>query len=647
MAYAFRVYLRAELPVRGRRLLAAARGSALVLILALLFDPPIPQPGAPGSTSGARWVLLDASRSMSAAGGRPWREAVRVADSMAAQGWRVVPFGGAREGLRPDTVPPAPTGPRTRLAPSLERAAESGVARVTVLSDMRFEDRGEVEATLATLAATPLRVTFRDVGGDVVNAGIASFRVPAVGRKGDTATAELELFARSGGADSLALEILEEGRPVLTRTVPAPAPGRVERTTVRLPPAREVGWVRYQAAVRIPGDAFPSDDNAVAYASVGAPPGGLVVVSLHPDWESRALLSVLEETTGLKAAGYLRVGADRFTPMGRAVRRGVPVDSAAVRRAAGAADVLVVQGLERATDAWGRSLPERAARVLLWPLDASAANALGVHAGPVRDGEWYASGNVPSSPLAADLSGAELRDLPPLTAVLPVSDAPAGSVPLRVQRQGSGPLRPALLLHREGGRREAVVLASGFWRWAARDGDGRDVYRRLWSGVAGWLLTRDARGASGEARPDRRVYGPGQDVRWRIPGGRADSARLSVVAAGDTVLDTVLAAETAGTAGTAGTAVSVGALPPGSYAYHVRGPGHAVAQGRFDVEERSLEMLPARAVPAASDSGRPNGVGASGPVGGTRPLRTSPWPYLLILGLLCAEWVGRRRAGLR
>ena len=29
------------------------------------------------------------------------------------------------------------------------------------------------------------------------------------------------------------------------------------------------------------------------------------------------------------------------------------------------------------------------------------------------------------------------------------------------------------------------------------------------------------------------------------------------------------------------------------------------------------------------------------------PLRTEPWPYLLVIGLLCGEWIGRRRSGLR
>lgn len=691
VGYAFWVYLRAELPVPGARLLAAARGGALVLILALLFDPAIPSSRSSGPSSRRGWVLLDASRSMSAAGGGAWREAVRISDSLAADGWRVVPFGddGAPRRTSPG-LPEAPSGTRTRLAPALERAAESGVHRVTVVSDMRFQDRVEAGATLA---GTPLDVTFRDVGSDVPNAGIASFVVRDVGRKGDSATAEVEVFGR-GANDTLDLEVREENRLVLSRGVAAPAPGGVGRFTFRLPPAREEGWVRYRASVRPAGapgassdgtDAFSSDDHAVAYAHVGADRGGLVVVSLRPDWDARALSSVLEETTGLEAVGYLRVGPDRFALMGTAVQRRAPVDSAAVRRAAASARVLVVQGLDRATDAWGRSLAARARRVLVWPLDATAAGSLEVPATPALGGEWYASPEVPSSPLAADLSGADLRDLPPLTAVLPVADPAAGSVPLRLQLRGSGPFRPALLLRRPQGRREVVVLASGFWRWAARDGTARTAYRRLWSGVAGWLLAPDRESTSGQAGPERRVYGPGESVRWRIPGAGIDSARVFVLStasaasaasaasggsggsggsgraapAADTLLDTLLAA---------GPAVPSGSLPPGSYRYSIRmtrGSEEASAgpaRGRFDVEDRTLEMLPPRAIPSgrvaedvaaartAGDSGGVTATGALGPndaVGKGRPLRTSPWPYLLILGLICAEWVGRRRVGLR
>ena len=52
-AYSFWIYLRAELPVRSGRLLAALRTATLLLLLALLFDPRLPWGGAGGSAAGS------------------------------------------------------------------------------------------------------------------------------------------------------------------------------------------------------------------------------------------------------------------------------------------------------------------------------------------------------------------------------------------------------------------------------------------------------------------------------------------------------------------------------------------------------------------------------------------------------------------
>ena len=66
VAYARWVYRRVDLPVPGTRRLWPLRAAALVLVLLLLFDPVVPW-GGMGSSS--RWVLLDASLSMTAGGG--------------------------------------------------------------------------------------------------------------------------------------------------------------------------------------------------------------------------------------------------------------------------------------------------------------------------------------------------------------------------------------------------------------------------------------------------------------------------------------------------------------------------------------------------------------------------------------------------
>ncbi|HSG07867.1 MAG TPA: hypothetical protein VLA36_05905 [Longimicrobiales bacterium] len=627
VGYAFWVYTRAELPVPSGRRLAALRAATLVLLLALIFDPRLPWGDAAGS--GVRWALVDVSRSMAAGGGGAWARARTRAQELDAEGWSVVMFG---DGVSPgEADDEQPTATHSALAPAFLRAAEAGVEETRVISDLRFDD--PVEAA-SVLASTGLRATFEGVGDTAVNAGVSTFSVSDQGRRGDPVSAVVELFAE-GVADSLLLEVREEDRLVLSQVFPPPTPGRRGRWELELPAPLAEGRQRYTASVRIPGDGFADDDEAVAYMMAGHEEGALVVVSLLPDWEARALLPVLGEATGLPALGYLRVGANRFAPMGRAVERRPPVDSGTVRRAAADAALLVVHGVDGRTDAWGRSLVGRRGRTLAWPLDGAGADVAGVRAGVAQDGEWYAAAEVPASPLAGDLAGARLQDLPPLTSLLPLSSREALGTPLMVQLRGVGPGQPALVLQERGRDRKVVVLATGFWRWAARDGEGRDAYRRLWSGVAGWLLASDPRSAAPDVRPERWVTPRGEPVRWWIPGNGRDTVRLQILEDTSVVVDTLVVS-----AGSVETPV----LPPGLYGFRAESSSASVGEGRFDVTARSDELFPLPAAPEV-----PAGAGVSQPAGPgeSRPLRTLAWPYLLILALLFLEWVGRRRVGLR
>ena len=92
-----------------------------------------------------------------------------------------------------------------------------------------------------------------------------------------------------------------------------------------------------------------------------------------------------------------------------------------------------------------------------------------------------------------------------------------------------------------------------------------------------------------------------------------------------------------------GTTRSLGAMPPGLYSYRAStGTGEVLATGRFDVSANSSEMIP---TPARPEAMGPRAAAPARARGG-RPLRTYPWPYLLLITLLCAEWVARRRTGL-
>lgn len=602
-------------------------------MLALLLDPSVPWAGTAGLTS--RWVLLDASESMAAGGedAAAWAEAVRRAEALRADGWRVVTFGAVVDQTS-DAVDLAPTGPMTRLGPALDVAAESGAREVRVLTDMRIED---VVAVRAALQGSGLGVTFENVADQIDNAGIFSLDVGDRAAPAAAGIAVLEVYGGAPG-DSLSVQLLEEGMPVGSARVAAPGQGLRSTVEVDLPPSANTGAVRFEAVLSGVDDDFAADDRAVAYGLVGAPEeAGVVLISFRPDWEPRYLLPVLERTTGLAGSGFLRAGPDRYVSMGPALERADPVDSATVRRAAEGASLLVLHGLSDDTDAWVGGLVGRAPRSIAFVFDAAGASLLGIDASAPRAGEWYLGEEIPPSPLSGELAGLAGADLPPLTGVMVAQGASGLVAPLTVSLRRTGPAEAPLHLRSDGGRRSAVVLAQGLWRWAARP-DDRDAYEAVWSGVAGWLL-RDASLAGAEVRPAERVVPAGEPVPWQVPEGRAGA---TVGIRPDSAANPGGANELTLTG--SGT-VFTEPLSPGPYRYTVRDPaGDSVAGGRFDVSDRSTDMFPAPADPARLIF---ESAAAAADDGGTRPLRTLPWPYLLIIGLLCAEWIGRRRSGLR
>jgi hypothetical protein len=386
--------------------------------------------------------------------------------------------------------------------------------------------------------------------------------------------------------------------------------------------------------VTLPGDAFSSDDQAVAYATVGTEERALVVLSLRPDWEPRYLLPVLEEVTGLSGLGYLRAGPDRYVPMGRALDRGGPVDSATVRSAAEDAALLVLHGLDARSEPWVRALVGRPGPEALLIDDPSAAEMLGLATGDPREGEWYVSSDIPTSPIAGSLAGMDFQGLPPVTSVLLPTDPARVRGSLFMQLRGAGPLEAMVHLEEDQGGRTAVLLATGLWRWAARDG-GREAYRHVWSGIAGWLLGGESV-LGAQPRPLRWVVERGESVSWTAPVDGVE--RRLVVTRGDSLVTETTVQDRS--------AFETGVLPPGQYDYRVEGPaGDTLATGRFDVADATGEMAPPPLVADGTELAEGSAPGADRDAGA--PLRTEPWPYLLVILLLCGEWIGRRRSGLR
>jgi hypothetical protein len=329
--------------------------------------------------------------------------------------------------------------------------------------------------------------------------------------------------------------------------------------------------------------------------------------------------------------------------MAEGVEAGARVPEAAVRKVMEAADLLVLHGLDAYSPGWVAEPARRARRLLVLPAGEAAGLGVPVELGRAVPGDWYATSEVPASPVASLLAGIDMLDAPPLTA-LHYGQIPEGAwVPLNASRGRRGAPTPLAVAGEGAGRRWAVALGTGYWRWAFRGGAAREAYARLWGALSGWILQEHGALASAAVRPASRVVPRGGPLRWVAPGLAPDSLRIRMTAAsGAAVRDTVVAAQ----ADTASTP----ALPPGHYAYEVtayaEGAEVATSEGNLTVESYSpeftrpvvtLQMLEASAVPV--------GPGSRGTPG--RPLHSSAWPYVLIVLLIAAEWVLRRRWGLR
>ncbi len=633
--FAFWVYRRRELPVAGRWLLAAARGLAIFTVSLLIWNPRLP--ASPARDDESSLVLLDGSLSMAAGppgGETVWSSAVREAGRVAGREGRILVFGDAVSASPADRLEThAPAAVSSRLLPALRAAAESGARTATVLSDGRLSD-----ADMGGLPTVPgLEARLRVVDAEVANAGIADFVVPERVERGASFAAELTVFGEAApGAASARVEVREEGRRVASAPVEIPASGGVARVEVDLRAPAAEGPVRYTAAVALDGDGFAADDERVRYVRVAPPQAGLVLLSLRPDWEPRHLLPVLEDVTGLPARGFLRVVGPRYLPLGRGSEVVEEVSEDELRAMLAAADVAVLHGVDASAPGWVRDAARVASRLLVFPADRAGASLGGMAVAGEVAGEWYVAADLPASPLAGEFAGLDLRALPPLTALRPAA-APSGSVAVRARLGGRGAGEPVLVLSAGEGRRVAVGLARGFWRWAAREGTPRRAYRSLWAGVASWLFADERVSSTAPPGPAEPVVARGRPVRWEARGMAGRNLGVVLSRDGETVFDSTVAVDST-------EAFATAPLEPGVYDFAVSPEGDGEeARGRFDVERYSGDLrLPRVAAAVGGDAAAADARAADG-----RPLRTHPAPFLLVLAVLCGEWIGRRRQGLR
>ncbi len=316
------------------------------------------------------------------------------------------------------------------------------------------------------------------------------------------------------------------------------------------------------------------------------------------------------------------------------------VAPATVRRRARDAPLIVIHGFSAEAPEWAREMVRDARRLLVFPGGSRPFTLPGwdIRVGPPASGEWYATGGLGGSALAVELGGLSLEALPPLMRIRSL-EVEADWVPLVARRMRRGEARPIVMVGGAGNRRWAVAAGEGYWRWAFRPGSGRQLYRRLWTGVTSWLVAEGGGAASG-LEPNRRVVPWGDPLSWAVR-SEADSLRVVLVdEPGDSIW-----------VGTAGSGDSVAVrLPTGRYRFLAEAYREdrvaAAAEGAVEVEAFADELLPRPGLSELEEVGEARGRPGAGREAG-RGLATLGWPYILLIAVFCAEWAVRRFIGLR
>ncbi len=567
---------------------AVARAVAWAALGLLLLDLTC---ASQGPASQRPLVLLDASLSMTAAGGR-WQEAL---DSARARG-EVRLFG--------DAAPIQDTLPRfgrSDLEPAL-RAAAASDRPVLIITDGEVTDRGDIAPDL--LARAGVLLLPRTPAPDLAVVRVSG---PARATAGDTVRFDVELRAFGGGPDT-ARVTATLGDRVLGRQSVRVGPGGNAVVTLVVPTAGLSGDLPLRLGLSGHSDAEPGDDARLHLLRVSPTPG-IVLLASPPDWDSRFLFQVLRDVADLPLRAYFRLEGGGW----RAMTTLAPVPAEEVQQAARRADVLVVKGRApealRATSARGR---------WLWPSGEGGET--------VVPGDWYAAAGG-SSPVASAFVGLPVDSFPPLVSVVPIEPLPEDWVGVTAQLTRRGTDRPVLVGTLRQGRREVLTAADGFWRWSFRGGAGEQAYRAMVAGTLSWLLG-GADSAVGRARLPRPVVSNGRPAVFEWSGSGPVASTAIALAAGDSTRTDTLEFDGSGRAELW--------LPPGIYPYQLEGGG----RGTLAVDTWSEEWVPRASQLVAQPLSAP-------PTPALSSARRWLWLFGVALLGLTVEWLYRRRLGLR
>jgi hypothetical protein len=572
----------------GQRRLQALRGVAVTVVVALLLNAPV---GC--STRIAPYTALDASASWAVSGDTgTWRRARAAADSAASDSTLLV-----GDSVRAGAPPDSPSDAATRVGPLVERALGAGRA-VVLITDGRVDDAERLEEL-----PSGSHVIVID-GGSRRDVSVSSITLPPAAVTGDSLDAVAVLAAGAGGAPAGRVDLTLDGAAIIAQPFDSLAPFAEREVRWRLSAGSVAGHRVVRVVVRAPGDALARNDTLTAALDVAAG-ASAVFVSTAPDFDARYALDVLRGTLAVPTRGYFRVAPGQWRVDGSLAA----VSEDEVKRSLEGAPIVALHG---DTAVFG-------------PPRSYIRGALALLAPPAARGDEYYPTVAPPSPLMATFATLPWDSLPPIE----VGEAPRDAEwTALVSRRGRRLDERKVIVGSAAPARTVVIPAAGLWRWRFRGGRTADTYVSLWGSVFDWLAGEsvDLRGP----RPAVAWLRVGEPVRWRRGGLKDSAATVVLRRRGGSGADSIRL-RFAG----ASTLAETPPLAAGLYDTRIG----AVA-GLLAVNE-SAEWVPRRA------SVRAGAIGSGAPAGRAPRARTAWWLHAIALSALCAEWILRRRIGLR
>ncbi len=602
--------------------------------------------------------------------------------------YRFAAFAGELE--RVDALPERPPGQRTDLTAAftgvMRDLAGAKAAGIVLLTDGRHNGFGDPVAAAERLGVPvfPVALGSKEAEVSLADSSVQDVNCPERVFLKNVATVRVRVAYAGPETDKLIAVTLSEGERRITATrIRMPVPGKTADVALEYVPETE-GLKRLVVDVT-PADGDPNERNNRRELFVRASKAALRVILVEGEvrWEYKFLRRAVGTAANIKLTSVHAFLADEGRramllprtdeewadvsliilgdiPAGRFS----PAQLERVKRfVAGGGALLMLGGFNTLGPGGYRATP--LAGIL--PVDVAAADEQTLDAvRVVPTDEGLAHTILAFGP--ADQTKRIWESLPPLSGYTRVSGVkPLARVLVETPAQD-----PILVVQEYGRGRTAVFAADTTWRWIFNEGKFARYHKAFWRQLVQWLTRSGYGGVGGGVwcETDRLRYLTGDTplVTVRAGGRQVADADISVRIEGPGLVQDL-------DVGTGPGQYEVGMLEPvsksGEYDVTVtaKPPGakELVARTKFVVQELDIENENPAADPDAleriakatggelfgrADAGKAFDAVLSRHEGArlVRPTYRRLWDnvfmYLALCGLLCAEWIARKRQGL-